>query len=105
MTQVVVTVSPETTIPELVSLLTNRHFSGAPVVSGDGKILGVVSTSDVLRLESRLETRDFYANDESGGSAVDPANPARTVLDIATRRVVTIDEQTPLAEAAKVLLE
>jgi CBS domain-containing protein len=108
MTQVVVTVSPETTIPELVALLTKRHFSGAPVVSKDGRILGVVSSSDVLRLESHEEAADYYSDDEwsRGGSALDAgANQPRTVLDIATRKVVTLDEQTALPEAAKVLLE
>jgi CBS domain-containing protein len=82
MTQVVVTIEPETPIPEVVALFRARHISGAPVVSRGGDVLGIVSTSDVL---------------EPGDS--------RTALDVATRTVVAIDEGAPLSEAARLLLE
>src|SRR5437588_1706110 len=82
MTQVVVTIEPETTIPEVIELFRSRHISGAPVVSHEGEVLGVISTSDVL-----------------------DAGDSRTALDIATRKVVAIDEDAPLSEAARLLLE
>ena len=82
MTQVVVTVEPDTTIPELVELFKGRHISGVPVVSREGELQGVVSVSDVLRAEEGW-----------------------TAIDIATRKVVTISEKAPLSEAARVLLE
>jgi len=82
MTQVVVTVEPETPIPEVVALFRGRHISGAPVVSREGQVLGIISTSDVL---------------EPGDS--------RTALDAATRPAVAIDETAPLSEAARLLLE
>lgn len=82
MTQVVVTVEPETAIAEVIELFRSRHISGAPVVSRDGTVLGVISTSDVL------DTRD-----------------STKALDVATRTVVSIDERAPLSEAARLLLE
>lgn len=45
-----VTVKPETSVHELVSLLARNRISGAPVVTEYGKILGVVSATDVLAL-------------------------------------------------------
>jgi len=82
MTQVVVTVEPETPVAEIKELLRSRHISGVPVVSREGALLGVVSLSDLLE-----------------------GDATRTALEAATRTVVTIDEDSPLAEAARLLLE
>ncbi len=47
MTKEVVTIAPDVTIREAMSLLSSRHISGAPVVSGD-EIAGVVSATDLM---------------------------------------------------------
>lgn len=47
MTKPVVTIAPELTIRDAMSLLSSRHISGAPVVVGD-QIEGVVSATDLL---------------------------------------------------------
>jgi CBS domain-containing protein len=47
MTRDVVTVAPEQTIREAMSLFALRHVSGAPVVSSS-TVLGVVSTTDLM---------------------------------------------------------
>ena len=83
MTHVVVTVEPDTAVSELIELFRTRHISGAPVVSRDGEVLGVVSLTDLI----------------------EPNADAKTALEVATRKVVSIDEAAPLAEAARLLLE
>ena len=50
MQQAVVTVSPDTSVRELLRTLVANQISGVPVVSEAGEILGVVSTTDVIRL-------------------------------------------------------
>jgi CBS domain-containing protein len=50
MQQAVVTVSPDTSVRELLRTLVANQISGVPVVSESGEILGVVSTTDVIRL-------------------------------------------------------
>jgi CBS domain-containing protein len=50
MQQDVVTVTPETPVKELLRILVTNQISGVPVVSEAGEILGVVSTTDVIRL-------------------------------------------------------
>jgi CBS domain-containing protein len=47
MTKQVVTLDPEMTLREAMEILTERHLSGAPVVSGQ-KVMGVISTTDLL---------------------------------------------------------
>jgi CBS domain-containing protein len=46
----VVTVTPDTPVRELLRRLVSEHISGVPVVTDEGEILGVVSTTDVVRL-------------------------------------------------------
>jgi CBS domain-containing protein len=50
MTTDVATVDPDLTLREAVELFTQRHVSGAPVTAG-GRLLGVLSASDVLAFE------------------------------------------------------
>jgi CBS domain-containing protein len=45
----IVSVPPEATVRELVKILAEEGISGAPVVGGDGRVLGVVSATDVVR--------------------------------------------------------
>lgn len=47
MTRDVVSVAPDMTLRDTMTLLTSRHLSGAPVVAG-GKLVGVVSATDLL---------------------------------------------------------
>jgi CBS domain-containing protein len=49
----VVTVPPQMTVRELVQTLIDESISGAPVLDGSGRILGVVSATDVLRLAAQ----------------------------------------------------
>jgi len=46
----VVTVTPELSVRDLLHVLVEAQISGVPVVSEEGEIVGVVSTTDVVRL-------------------------------------------------------
>lgn len=46
----VLAVVPEMTVRELIHLLLEERISGAPVLGPTGKVLGVVSSTDVLRM-------------------------------------------------------
>jgi CBS domain-containing protein len=57
MTQPAITVTPDTTVPDIARLLLDRHISGVPVVDGD-LLVGVVSEGDLIRrVETGTETR------------------------------------------------
>ena len=56
MNPTVVCVQPEMTVAEVRSLLASRGISGAPVVDDSGKILGVVSQSDLVRRTDQRPT-------------------------------------------------
>lgn len=46
----VVTVPPDLTVRELTRLLSDQGITGVPVVTDSGEVLGVVSSTDVVRL-------------------------------------------------------
>src|SRR5262249_16073626 len=48
MTETPLTVSPQTTVEEAVQLMLKHQISGLPVVE-NGKVVGMITTSDVLR--------------------------------------------------------
>lgn len=50
MTREVWTVTPETSVGDLIRLLSQEQITGVPVVNGSGRLRGVVSATDVLRL-------------------------------------------------------
>ena len=48
MTKEVLTVSPETSIADLSKTLENRQIGGVPVVDQDGRLVGVITQSDLV---------------------------------------------------------
>jgi CBS domain-containing protein len=49
-----VTFTPETTVEEALALLAERRISGAPVVDGEGRLVGMLDDSDLIISEARL---------------------------------------------------
>jgi CBS domain-containing protein len=49
----VVSVAPDDTVRDLVNVLAGAGISGVPVLERDGRIAGVVSATDVVRLAAR----------------------------------------------------
>lgn len=49
MTPEVTTISQDVPVEELIALLRASHFSGIPVVDADGRAVGLVSETDILR--------------------------------------------------------
>ncbi len=54
MTKDVITVTPDTDIKELAKLLTEHRINGVPVIDNNGKIIGIVSESDLVMLQKNL---------------------------------------------------
>ncbi|MGO8760890.1 MAG: CBS domain-containing protein [Desulfobaccales bacterium] len=55
MTTKVLTVSPETSIADLSKTLENRKIGGLPVVDKDGRLVGVITQSDLVERARDLE--------------------------------------------------
>ncbi|MGH7693618.1 MAG: CBS domain-containing protein [Gemmatimonadaceae bacterium] len=81
MTTDVVTLAPEVTIRDAMALFATRHVSGAPVVAS-GKVVGVISTTDLMEFASSLPgvpTEQPEANTEDEWTRVDEEVPDEDV--------------------------
>ena len=110
MTPNVITVDPDTSVQGLATLLSERGISGAPVVDSNGRMIGIVSEGDLLHrtelgTERHGERRQSWWLDHfaSGEAREYVKSHGRTVKDIMTRDVVTVTEETNLADVATLL--
>lgn len=69
MTRTTYCVGPEVPIETVVGLMLERHLSGVPVIDGDGRPIGIVSKTDVLR--HAHESGDGVEEVASAGRRVD----------------------------------
>ena len=88
------TVAADATIAEAVSALDDAHVSGLPVVDGTGKMVRVITTTDILEAEAETE--------ESG--ARERLFEATEVSEIMTRQPRVIGPAADLRAAAQQML-
>lgn len=87
------TIDPDATIADVLVSLADAHISALPVVDHAGRMLGVVSNSDVIAMEAEAEERGHTALIR--GTAV---------RDIMTPRTLTISPEADVREAARQML-
>jgi CBS domain-containing protein len=107
MTKDVVTVSPETTLKEVASVLDERRISGVPVCDEAGQLLGIVSESDILWKELRTlpEPRGLIDRLLDSAYGDDKRATAKTAREAMTSPAVTISPDVSVARAAQFMLE
>jgi len=89
----IISVSPELALKDFEDLLTSEDISGAPVTGTDGKIVGVASKTDIVRvLADEANQRDVLA-------------PQLSVEDIMTTDVVTVGPDAELRDVARVMID
>ena len=118
MTSPVITIKADRSIEEVPDLLTDRMITGAPVVDDSGKLVGVITLSDIVRNEPQREhiVSDRIASDyvlldweppfEDGELRGYHIKESETLLvrDIMTPFVYRVEEDTPLKELAGVMV-
>lgn len=60
MTRDVITLSPDTDIVEAARILLQNRINGAPVVDGDGKLLGILCQSDLIAQQKKLPVPSYF---------------------------------------------
>lgn len=93
MSHPVITVSPDTPIMEALRLMESEHIRRAPVVK-DGKLVGIVAQKDLLNASPSPVTSLSVWEIHDLVSKI-------TVKKVMTSQVITIQEDTPLEEAAR----
>jgi len=113
MTKSVVTVTKQTTVKQLARLLTQHNISGAVVVDDESQVIGVVTGSDLIFQNKKLhipsvvavlDSYFFLESPEKMGQEMQKMSGA-TVGDIFSQDVITVTEETSIAEIATIMSE
>lgn len=108
MTSPVVSIEPDMTVIQAVRIMLQRHISGLPVIDKSGRLLGVVTEGDFLR---RAETGTQRQRPRWLEFLIGPGRLAeeythahgRKVGEIMTPDPLTVDEETPLEQAVRLM--
>jgi CBS-domain-containing membrane protein len=104
----VITVSPESNVQQVAALLLTNHISAAPVVDADGRLVGMISEGDLLHRgeAGTAHQRPWWlqmllSRELMAGEFV--REHSRRVGDLMTRKVVSAEPDTPVADIATLL--
>ncbi|MEH6577428.1 MAG: CBS domain-containing protein [Amphritea sp.] len=116
MSEELLTVDEQWSIKTLVDFFSEHKVTGAPVLSATGELAGVVSLSDVVRLDSQpeqsqkdsmvnlyyLASLEGYTHDELGLKRGD-LHSKHLVREIMTPEIISVADSASLPEVAKVM--
>jgi CBS-domain-containing membrane protein len=113
MTDKIITVGLELEVSELATLFWNNRISGAPVVDESGKILGIVTESDLIDQSKKvhiptiitiLDSMIFLENPAKLDKEIKKMTGTK-VKDIYSTKVITVNEDTPMSELATIMAD
>lgn len=113
MTKNVITVTPDTSLKKLASLLVENEISGVPVVDDSGALFGIVTENDLISQNKRLHIPTvvsfldaaIYLESSKKFEQEVKRLTATEVKEICTRKVVTISEDVSVIDIATIMAE
>ena len=106
-----VCVEPAMTVRQLARVFEENEISGAPVVDKEGRVIGVVSKTDLIRRcsEGTADIPPAYLfevlSEESGEDEQVIPEPLICVEDFMTRDAVMVTPNTPASLVARLMFE
>lgn len=108
MTTEVITVKKNTSLQDLARILYENHINGVPVVDDDGRLIGIICESDLIRKNKKLHIPTvvtifdavFYLESPKKIEKEIERINATKVEDLYTKEVFTVDEKTEIDEIA-----
>jgi acetoin utilization protein AcuB len=97
MSRPVISVSPDEPINEVLAMFREEHIRRAPVMK-EGKLVGIVSERDLLNASpSSVTTLSVWEMNYLISKV--------TVKSVMTKKVITVDRDTPIEEAARIMAD
>lgn len=110
MTRDVVTIGLDNTVRQAARLMAEKSISALPVLDATGKVLGVVSDTDLVRRDEAAERRrDWWLGMLADGHDLAPefltaiSDSSRRVEQVMHREVVSVAEGARLNEIASLI--
>jgi acetoin utilization protein AcuB len=97
MSRPVISVSPDASINDVLAMFKREHIRRAPVIK-DGKLVGIVSERDLLNASpSSVTTLSVWELNYL-------ISKVKT-KDVMTRKIITVNKETPIEEAARIMAD
>jgi CBS-domain-containing membrane protein len=99
----VLSVRPESSLAAVAQMLLKAGINNAPVIDGEGRLVGMIGLKDILRAPSRADDGAWitrYTSLEARARAV----AGTPVAQVMARRVITTAPDTPATEVAALLV-
>jgi CBS domain-containing protein len=108
-----ITVSPQTSLQEAIQILVEKKISGLPVVNSEGKLVGIISETDLTWQATGVDTPPYIMFLDSVIYLQNPAKHnqevhkalGQTVEEAMSDRPVTIKATHLVRDAAKIMHE
>lgn len=97
MSRPVITVSPDDSVNEVRAMFRSEHIRRAPVIK-KGKLVGVISETDLINASPSKATSLSVWETNYLVSKI-------TVGHVMTKKVITVDVDTPIEEAARIMAD
>ncbi len=115
MTAPTISVSKDNNVKAALNLLAEHNISGLPVIDNDGKVVGIVSGSDIIRYSQQkkvmpVSSISFWVSPYSETDDIASVRNGfeilhRTIIEnVMTRKVYTVSMDTPISEVAKLMI-
>jgi acetoin utilization protein AcuB len=98
MTKELLVVSPKTSVEEAIRVMRENRVRHLPVVKKDGQLVGIVTQTDLLQASPSPATSLSVWE-------INFLLAKMQVRDAMTQRVIVVDEECPLEEAALIMAE
>ncbi|OQY20578.1 MAG: hypothetical protein B6I36_00770 [Desulfobacteraceae bacterium 4572_35.1] len=113
MTTDVVSVHPNTELKDLAALFQQYNLSSMPVIDDQGKLYGVITTTDLIDLDTTLHIPTvvsifdwvLYLESEKNFEEQVRRISAHTVAEICSTQVVTCGVNTPVQDVADIMVK
>jgi CBS-domain-containing membrane protein len=113
MTKKVITVSPETLVNDLAKTLAGKNIGGVPVVDADGRLVGIVTQSDLvervqeLKLPPAINILDFHVYLQIPSHLFRKVEKmlGATVADVMSPKPMTVSPETPVPQLAALMAQ
>ena len=111
MTTELITVSPETLVRDLAQTLAGKNIGGVPVVDAEGRLVGIVTQSDLvervqdLEMPPAINILDFHVYLQIPSHLFHKVQKMLgvTVADIMSPEPVTVSPDTPVPQIAALM--
>ena len=108
-----IVVQPDTPLKDAIQILAEKHISGLPVVDAIGKLVGVISETDLMWQETGVTPPAYIMFLDSVIYLENPNQYDRdlhkalgqTVGEVMTKDAITVKPTKPLREAAQLMHE